>query len=253
VIKPVKHESASFYGDFNLVGREKSAMKFKLPTKSTYFKTEKLSALQIFQKMFGVGNFVGKLIGTNIIDSDFTVKNPLFALLIVDMITYLAINFQNIYAFRENFEKVVFCVVTLGMGFQGAAKLYSFIWHREKILKLKAMAESFHESSMDVKAQLSFEKWALICCHIGCFVVLVFNAIAVLVFLYPIIVYLIFGLRILHFGFVIPGIDSERTFGYCINFAHQALQIYIVINAVIESCVSKNLFICSYDFKLSSF
>lgn len=118
------------------------------------------------------------------------------------------------------------------MGFQGAVKLYVFILNRNNVLKLLRLIETFHGYTNDPNTESSFEKWSLICCHMICISAVTFYGCAVLVFCYPIIFYLISGERILHFGFVIPGIDWDSLHGYVIKFLHHTFQIYVVINGL---------------------
>jgi hypothetical protein len=173
---------------------------------------------------------VGRLIGCDIFEPNFTTKNVMFIIMMFDLITYLLISFQNIYAFREDFVRVVFCIVTLGMGFQGSGKIYTFIFQRKNLLKLGKLAEKFQGNSNDKKSAGKFEKWILNYCHVGSFTVILFCVSGFVVFCYPFIFYLIVGKKILHFGFMIPGLNWETPHGYTINFIHHTYQIFIVVS-----------------------
>lgn len=39
--------------------------------------------------------------------------------LLIDLMSFLTISFQNIYSFRNEFLRSIICILTLGMGFQG--------------------------------------------------------------------------------------------------------------------------------------
>lgn len=232
-------EALSLLKALNHFGSEKKLeMKFTFPTKLTYFNSENISPVDTFKKLKEVANFFGKIIGAGILCDNFSLKTPLFCILVVNLLTYLGINFQNIYVNRKNFELLVFCVVTLGMGFQGVIKLYTFVWHRTKMLKLFDLAESFYKSSSDEKFQQIIEKWVLLSCHVGFFIVTLFTVSAIVILVYPLIVYSIIGVRVHHFGFLIPGINAESWFGYCLNFVHHSFQTYCVISSLIATCVS---------------
>lgn len=215
----------------------------KLPTKFTYFKSETLSSSEMFHKIVHYINAIGRLIGCHFFSEDFTYTNPMLIILLVDLITYLLISFQNIYFFRDDFVRVVFCTVTLGMGFKGAKKLYTFIFKRNSMLKLNALAESFHKSATGEKAIFGFEKWMLVSCHVGIFCAIIFYSCGFFMFIYPVIYYLLTGNKILHFGFIIPGMGWETYHGYALNFAHQVFQIYIVMNALMLCSFSSLFFI----------
>jgi odorant receptor len=212
-------------------------LSLNFPNKLTYFKSEKLSSVETLRKIVNVVDSVCSLIGCNIFSSENLLKNPMLIVLLVDLVVYLSVSFQNIYAFRDDFVRDIFCVVTLGMGFQGAIKLYTFIWHQEKILDLLAKAEKFHEKSNDKKVYESFEKWTLISCHAGIFFAIMFYGCALLIFVYPFIVRLFTGSWILHFGFIIPGIDWQTLHGYLLNFAFHTFEIYVVTNALVSSTI----------------
>lgn len=213
-------------------------MKVKLPTKKFYFQSETISGFEMFHKIIQFVSSFGRVIGAQLFSTDFTKLNPALIIVFVDFVTYLMISLQNIYMFRENFGRVVFCMVTLGMGFQGAIKLYTFIMNRPKILQLAKLAEGFYElSRTDRKKDEIFQSWSLIFCHVSILGLIIFYGCATLIFLFPLVFYLIFQEKILHFGFIIPGIDPKMILGYSLNFAHQTLQIYIVVNALfISSC-----------------
>lgn len=206
--------------------------KFALPTKSTYFKSESLSSLEMFLKTIDFGNSVARLVGCSIFEPNFSPINFWLLVMLTDLVTYLLISIQNIYAFRDDFVRVIFVVVTLGMGFQSAIKLYTFIIQRERILKLSSLIQSFHESSNSAKSAEIFERWSLIGCHIIGLAAVLFYSCAVFVFCYPFLIYFFFGQKILPFGFIIPGLDWESSYGYFLNYAHHTFQIYGVINGL---------------------
>lgn len=208
---------------------------FKLPSKFTYFKSEKMTSKEMFEKtLLYIGN-IARLNGCHILSPHFSMTNLMLVLLWIDVFTYHSISFQNIYVFSDDFVRVIFCVVTLGMGFQVAMILYTFILDRKQIQKLVELTRSFHSSAKSEKAIKNFERWIMISCHLGCLFILSFYGSGVTVFFYPIVVYLFTGQKILHFGFVIPGMNWESLIGYSINFAHHALQIYFVINNLLFS------------------
>jgi hypothetical protein len=219
------------------------SIEHKLPTKEFYFKSTKLSSLEMLKKVYFLINNIAGLFGSDIFSETYSPTNPVMVLCYFDLIAYHVISIQNIYAFRDDFARDIFCVVTLGMGFQMTVKMYTLIWHREKTVELKEITESFHEISNDRKTRESFEKWILICCHVGVFFTITFYGCALLIFCYPFIVWLFTGEWILHFGFIIPGIDWQTLHGYLLNFAFQTLQIFIVINALFTSTLLTVIFI----------
>lgn len=204
----------------------------KLPTKKTYFKSEVISSIDMFRKTIQFADYVGRIIGCDIFSPQFSKFNPVLCVMYFDLITYLLIIFQNIYAFRDDFVRIAFCVVTLGFGFQCIVKLYTFVFNRKQVLLLVSLTESFHESASNKKALDRFETWNLMFCHVASVGAILFYGCSFILFCSPIVYYLFTWKRILHFGFIIPGIDWTTVDGYSLNFLHQTFQIYTVINAL---------------------
>jgi hypothetical protein len=195
------------------------------------------------RKIIKATDSIGKLTGCHIFSPDFVFFHPAFIVMMIDLVTYLSVSFDNIYEFRKDFERQIFCVVTLGMGFQAIMKIYTFVVRREDVLKLLKLAEDFHESSNDPKVAKIFEKWMMVMAHIGGFLALLYSAVALLIFIYPAIFYLIVGTKILHFGFILPGIDWTTPTGYIINFIFQTYQIYGVVSSFFATCIYMIFFI----------
>lgn len=80
-----------------------------------------------------------------------------------------------------------------------------------------------------------FKKWLIISCHVIFGLTILFLGAALLIFIYPAIVYIITGERTLHFGFILPVIDPDTITGYSLNFLHHTFQIYITIIALLIS------------------
>ena len=220
-------------------------LKVKKPTKSFFFKSNE-QADEMFKKSLKItfGTFC-RLIGCDIFSDKFTVHTFLFYGLVIDLISYLIISFQNIYSFRNDFIRSTFCVVTLGMGFQGAIKLYTFIFHRSDMLKYYDLTVLFQQSVQNFKIKNTLENSVLNSCIAALILIPMYLVCAILVFIYPIVYYMIISEKILHFGFILPFIDAESHLGYLLNFFYHSLQIFIVINATISSNILFILFINS--------
>ncbi|CAG9798549.1 unnamed protein product [Chironomus riparius] len=176
-----------------------------------------------------------KFIGCHIFSTDFSYVNLWLLVLILDFITYLPINIYDVYLFRDDFIRDMFCLVTLGNGFQGGIKLYTFIMQRNSLLKLFGIAEEFGVDMKNTDCSEKFKKWLLISCHVILGLTALFLFAGLLIFIYPAIVYIFIGEKTLHFGFILPAIDQDTTIGYSLNFMHQTLQIYITITALFTS------------------
>lgn len=222
---------------------------FALPKKTFYFKNESTTPLEMFERAVRIADVAGRPIGCNIFSSNFRSCNFFFVAIIVDLVIYFSISFENIYTFRNDFVRQIFCVATLGMGFQGWIKLLTFNRKREKILQLESMAKSFNESSVkaheileDASALEIFDQWMLLSYNVASFLTVTFIGCAIIVLFYPMIYYALIGEKILHFGFSFPGIDWTTSFGYSINFIFHTIQTFYVINVLLVGCFSSIFF-----------
>jgi hypothetical protein len=72
--------------------------------------------------------------------------------------------------------------------------------------------------------------------HIVLFATVLFLFCSALIFIYPIIVYLIIGEPILHFGSELPWINWKTSFtGYALNFVDNGFNIYAFVVSLISA------------------
>jgi odorant receptor len=207
---------------------------------------ETFSSEEMFNIYLQFMNKTLRFVGVHINSRDFSYFNTVLILIFIDLITYLPINFYNIYMNRDDFIREMFCVVTIANGFEGAVKLYSFIGDRMKILRLTDMCVEFHskvKSSQEHSEE--FIKWMKISGMVFFALLVSFSTTGVLIFFYPLIYFIIFKKTTLHFGFVIPGIDPETVFGYMLNFAYHSMQLFIVLVSVYGTTCIVMLFMFS--------
>jgi len=197
--------------------------------------TESSATHDVYSRIVYFNDWLLKLIGCNIFSTSFSYVNPKLIIVILDFFTYVPINIYDVYLFRDDFIRDMFCLVTLGNGFQGGIKLYTFIVQRKNLLKIFSTAEEFIVDMKDRDCSDKFKKWLIISCHVIFGLVILFLFTALLIFIYPAVVYVFVGARSLHFGFILPAIDPETIIGYSLNFLHHTLQIYITIIALVST------------------
>ena len=192
---------------------------------------------EIYSQIVNTINWQLRFIGCHIFSTDFSYLNPWLLVLILDFITYVPINIYDVYLFRDDFIRDMFCLVTLGNGFQGGIKLYTFVLQRNNLLEIFSTAEEFivDMENRDCSEKFKFKKWLIISCHVIFGLSALFLFAGVLILIYPAIVYILIGERTLHFGFILPAIDPDSIVGYTLNFMHHTLQIYITIFALFTS------------------
>lgn len=188
---------------------------------------------EIFKQTVDFLNFVSSFIGCNVLSSNFKLANLWILILVLDFITYMPINIYDLYLFHNDFIRCMFCVVTLGNGFQGGIKLYTFIMKRKNIQRIFTNAEKFIVDTKCCSCSQKYNKWLILSCHIIFALTILFLLAGLLMFIYPAIVYIWRGHRTLHFGFILPAIDPETSVGYLLNFLHHTLQIYSLCIALL--------------------
>jgi hypothetical protein len=204
----------------------KITMKLKIPTKSTYFSSNSLSTVDMLRKIIQYLNFVGSYLGCDIFSPDYSPITIRFVLCMVHMNGYFFVIFYNFYMFGDDLARVCFCMVSFAAVIQGGIKFYTFIFHRKNILNLFDRLEKFLTNFNNKRTNEIFEKWLMITSHIVLFATVLFLFTTVLIFVYPIIVYLIIGEPILHFGFELPWIDWKTSLsGYTLNFIYGGMSL----------------------------
>ena len=174
-------------------------LKIKKPSKTFFFKVDD-QADEMFRKALEMTDIFTRRMGCDIFSETFTVKTFLFYALVTNMFLYFIISFYNIYIFRDDLIRSTFCVVTLGMGFQGAIKLYTFIYHRSNMLQLSELIICFQKSVKNLAIKEALENSVINCFIVGYLVLApIYIASAFIIFMYPIVFYMVFGERILHF------------------------------------------------------
>ena len=208
-------------------------VKFKVPTKSTYFSSSSCSSLDMFKRIIGRVNFLAKLVGCDIYNPRFTVKNFIFFMTLQILLGFIALNFYSVYIYRKDLVRFCFCLLTLTAGFQGLIKLYTFLYYRSMIVGFVERFEKFLSNFDTDNCNAIFEKWFMIFCHVASCLFASFAFCVFMVYIYPIIYYIIVGEKILHFGYELPWVDWRTTHGYILNFIYVGTHLFVFIFATV--------------------
>jgi hypothetical protein len=205
-------------------------VKLEIPSKSTYFLSDKLSPLEMFKFIFDRSDFTAKLIGCNIFSQSYTPVNQRFFHTVGVILSMLLVHFYDIYIFRTDLVRVCFILVTLGFALQGFMKVKTFVLSRNKIVDLRDRCERFLTNFNTKETNEMFESWLMISCHIGVSLFALFFVCDVLFVIYPIIYYLFTGQKVLHCGFELPWIDWQTSLlGYATNFFYTVFLCYTAL------------------------
>ncbi|KAL7029971.1 hypothetical protein ACKWTF_006453 [Chironomus riparius] len=220
--------------------------KLRIPTKSLYFSSNDITHLQMMDELLEFAMKWGRLIGGGIFDQGFKRTNKnIVTLMLLTALTCI-INVYDIYLFREDVPRCVFCILTISGQVQGFAKFYSFIWLFKNILNLREQSKEFHKKVSSLKSSKIFEEKFMIVAHMAAVITFLAISTFILIATYPIIYYLIFEKRILHFGLELPLIDWKFSWiGYGINFIHQGGLLFLFICMTIKTLCIIICFIAS--------
>lgn len=174
----------------------------------------------MFKRIVKFDNWVGGLLGMDIFSENYSVNNFTFWTEIANLIILIVLNFYDLYLFRKNPARILFILVTLFASGQAIIKLYTFIVFLNNIRDHVARAEKYITNFNTKTSNEIFEKWLMIICHSFLLTIILFFSVNLIVSIYPIIFYFIFGEKVLHFGFELPIIDwRTSSIAYLINFA----------------------------------
>lgn len=202
-------------------------VKLRVPTKFDYFGSSEMSNQQMFTKIISTVNFIAKIVGMDIFSEDYSPFNFIFATTICHLLGHLFLEAYNFYFYGNDLARFCFLMITTICATEAAAMIQIFVNQREQIIELTRRIKVFLEKCNSIKSHKIFEKWIVMTCHGTIFLGVVVTTSAIVMFIYPIAYYFIFGKKILHFGFELPWIDWQSTLGYTLNFIYCGIIIYM--------------------------
>lgn len=202
-------------------------VKLRIPTTADYFGSSGMSNQDMFAKIIAFVNMMAKVLGSGIFSDNYTPFNLVFLWMFVNVMGHIIMTFHNFYSFGDDLARVCFLMITFLCPVQGLSMMHVFVFRREKIKELLRRIEEFLKKYNTKKVHVTFEKWILLSCH--CCLVIAFGIFlcAILIFVYPIVYFFIFGEKIRHFGFELPWMNWRTTIGYSLNFFHSGVITYL--------------------------
>lgn len=116
-----------------------------------------------------------------------------------------------------------------GFGIQGIAKIYTFLVRCEDMYKINKTVRDFHKIDFNANIRSILDFYSILAMLAFKITKTVYLATAMLIALYPVVVFIATNEIILHFGFILPLIDENTTHGYTLNVCHHILQMVLVI------------------------
>ena len=209
---------------------------FKVPTKLTYFGTESVSNIEMFQKLIEIVNLVLSLVGFGFFTPGWTLYNLTASFMFGNFFLVLFVHGYSLNLYHNDLERVFFLLMTLTGSVQGSAKLYTYVFKLEIILDQMKKLENFLKNFENVKMCKIFEVYLLIVCHAMIAATVIFLAFGLATTFYPILGYFIIGERILIFGFEFPFLDWKTSIlAYAFNLVWNYLLTVIFIIGTLSS------------------
>ncbi|XP_039432287.1 putative odorant receptor 83c [Culex pipiens pallens] len=183
---------------------------------------------EFFDSLIVVPSMVAKLTNLNVLNKDHQVFTWNLAPVVTGMLTYFYTSFDTAYAVRESTEELIFCLVTIGIGIQGAGRIFTFLIFREKLVWIHQYTKELYREEcnprtksflMDSVFLLSVILKVMLTCY-------AFTSISLVVA--PLLFTIASGEKILPFGFYLPYWDRFTWFGYFSNYVlHIFMTVYV--------------------------
>ncbi|KAL9704978.1 hypothetical protein quinque_008496 [Culex quinquefasciatus] len=183
---------------------------------------------QFFDSLIVVPSMIGKLTNLNVLNKDHQVFTWNLTPVVTGMIVYFYTSFDTAYAVRESTEELIFCLVTIGIGIQGAGRIFTFLIFREKLVWIHQYTTDLYREEcnprtksflMDSVFLLSVVLKVMLTCY-------AFTSISMDVA--PLLFTIVSGEKILPFGFYLPYLDRFTWFGYFSNYVmHIFMTVYV--------------------------
>jgi hypothetical protein len=147
---------------------------------------------------------------------------------------------ENLTFIYSNFDNIAQCI--FGLTFflaiiQVFTRLYSFIFKREKLVDVFDRIDIFYLMNDKEWSKSILEKNVLNSCHIGLFLSTMLFGGAVLITIYPLIVYMLLDEIVLHFGFKLFFVDWKTSFGYALNFINDIICLFLFCQGTMLVCL----------------
>ncbi|KFB50274.1 AGAP011813-PA-like protein [Anopheles sinensis] len=180
-------------------------------------------------------NVMGGLVGGDIFTPNFTAKNWYFKFVLFNIALVFSINLFSLYKVYGSLVDFMYCLETILYVGICSVKLYTFVWHKDLILKLHQFIITFMDNFGGSKeedehiSQTVHNIYALLvlfaCCSCGA---------AGLIFVYSLLWSALVE-YVVPFGFVIPSVSIDNLRGFSVNYALQLFESILTVSGIVGS------------------
>lgn len=199
-------------------------MKFKLPSKKDYFKSDKATPVEMFRMLMDQTNSNMGRVGCDLFTPNYNYFRSLYGIgfvisAIVGHVYSLVIN-------KHDFVKFVFVTATLFMDLQGIPMFLTYLAYVPLIKDLLKRIETFMTRFKNPESKETFERLVMVLAHVRYVSIVLYTFGAFLMTIYPFFVYFFTGTWTIHFGFQLPYFDPATVSGYIANFIYSLICIF---------------------------
>ncbi|XP_058128403.1 uncharacterized protein LOC131285953 [Anopheles ziemanni] len=183
-------------------------------------------------------NFMGGMAGADIFTPNYTPRTWYFKFVLFNLALVFCINLYSLYNVFGSLVDFMYCLETILYVGICCVKLYTFVWHKDLIVKPHQFIITFIDNfggSKEEDEQISqtvHNIYALLILFAGCSC-----GAAGLIFVYSLLWSALVE-YVVPFGFVIPSVSIDNLRGFSVNYVLQLFETFLTVSGIVGSeCV----------------
>ncbi|KAL9704979.1 hypothetical protein quinque_008497 [Culex quinquefasciatus] len=189
-----------------------------------FFKTSYADPSEFYDSLIVAPSRIAKVTGINVLSKDYKVFTFRLFTVFVGMVIYFYTSFVTAYQVRRSTEELIFCLVTIGIGFQVPTKVFTCVIYRKEMVWIHQYARDLYDQECSPRTKTKLMSDIFLVSVIVKVMLLCYAFTSISLILAPLLYTMQTGEKTLPFGFYIPQLDRDTWFGYFCNYA---MQIYL--------------------------
>lgn len=176
--------------------------------------------LEFYQSLIESSTAMASVSGLGVLSKDFKIYNFNLICLNVVFVVYTIVCVSTLYEIHEDFDDLVYCLVTVGIGLQGVMKMLTFVIYRKELVWTQEYTKSLYREEGKTHRNLLMNNLSIL----NVLTKLIATSYATLSTLMvgtSFVLTILTGKKTLTFGFWIPFLDRNSWLGYLCNFVLQ--------------------------------
>lgn len=189
-----------------------------------FLKTSYADPSEFYDSLIVAPSRIAKVTGINVLSKDYKVYTFRLFTVFVGMVIYFYTSFVTAYQVRHSTEELIFCLVTIGIGFQVPTKVFTCVIYRKEMVWIHQYARDLYHQECSPRTKTKLMSDIFLVSVIVKVMLLCYAFTSISLILVPLLYTIQSGEKTLPFGFYIPQLDRDTWFGYFCNYA---IQIYL--------------------------